>query len=305
MNNNRILILGSNGMLGKMVSLYLSSNKEFDITVTARNKNQFLESNFEGKYLIFDAVNDNLDQLLKKLDQYSYIINCIGMIKPKINEKDNTSIYDTVFINSYFPLNLQKISLEKNIKYIQIGTDCVFSGDSGNYFENSFMDANDLYGKSKIVGEIESNNKHIIRSSIIGPEYGNGFSLMNWFLKNNETEVFGFKNHEWNGVTTLNFAKVIEGMIKNNKFKFKTQHLIPNNTITKANLLEEFKKHFNKDIGIKHIDAEEIIDRTLLTINEQVNKNLWKCAGYSSIPTVEENIEELANSEITNKIMKQ
>ena len=66
MNNNRILILGSNGMLGKMVSLYLSSNKEFDITVTARNTNQFLESNFEGKYLIFDAVNDNLDQIIKK-----------------------------------------------------------------------------------------------------------------------------------------------------------------------------------------------------------------------------------------------
>ena len=77
------------------------------------------------------------------------------------------------------------------------------------------------------------------------------------------------------------------------------------NTITKDNLLKEFKKHFNKNVVINHIDAEEIIDRTLVTINEQVNENLWKCAGYSSIPTVEENIEELANSEITNKIMKQ
>ena len=94
-------------------------------------------------------------------------------------------------------------------------------------------------------------------------------------------------------------------IILSNEFNFKTQHLIPKNTITKANLLEEFKKHFNKDIGIKHIDAEKIIDRTLLTNNEQVNEKLWKCAGYSSIPTVEENIEELANSEITNKIMKQ
>jgi len=303
MNNNRILILGSNGMLGKMVSLYLSSNKEFDITVTARNKNQFLESNFEGKYLIFDAVNDNLDQILKKLDQYSYIINCIGMIKPKIDEKDNTSIYDTVFINSYFPLNLQKISLEKNIKYIQIGTDCVFSGESGNYFENSFMDANDLYGKSKIVGEIESNNKYIIRSSIIGPEYGNGFSLMNWFLKNNENEVFGFKNHEWNGVTTLNFAKVIEGMIKNNKFKFKTQHLIPKNTISKAILLEELKKNFKKDIKIEHINSKNVINRTLLTNNNQLNEDLWKLAGYSNVPTIEENIEELANSKYLHRII--
>ena len=66
----------------------------------------------------------------------------------------------------------------------------------------------------------------------------------------------------------------------------------------------EFKKHFNKALFINHIDAEEIIDRNLLTINEQGNENLWKRAGYSSIPTVEENIEELANSEITHKIMK-
>ena len=166
------------------------------------------------------------------------------------------------------------------------------------------MDAKDLYGKSKIVGEIEGINKSLIRSSIIGPEEGKGFSLMNWFLKNTQQEVSGYKNHLWNGVTTLNFAKVVEGFILSNEFNFKTQHLIPRNTITKANLLEEFKKHFNKDVVINHIDAEEIIDRTLLTINEQVNENLWKRAGYSSIPTVEENIEELANSEITHKIMK-
>ena len=151
MNNNRILVLGSNGMLGKMVSIYLSSNRDFDVTITARNTNQFIEDNFSGNYLKFDVVNDNLDKVIKKQDQYSYIINCIGMIKPKIDEKDNTSIQNTVLINSYFPLDLQRIALEKNIKYIQIGTDCVFSGESGEYSENSFMDANDLYGKSKIV----------------------------------------------------------------------------------------------------------------------------------------------------------
>ena len=167
------------------------------------------------------------------------------------------------------------------------------------------MDAKDLYGKSKMVGEIEGTNKSLIRASIIGPEQSKGFSLMNWFLNNTQQEISGYKNHLWNGVTTLNFAKVVEGFILSREFNFKTQHLIPKNTITKANLLEEFKKHFNKDIGIKHIDAEEIIDRTLLTNNEQVNEKLWHCAGYSSIPTVEENIEELANSEITNKIMKQ
>ena len=305
MSNNNILVLGANGMLGKMISLYLKSNNELNVFVTARDKSSFIEKNFEKKFTNFE-LSDNYSDNLKKIvnNNIDFIVNCIGVIKPKIDEKNPNSIKETILTNSYFPLELQNLAFENQIKYIQIGTDCVFSGNDGSYTESSFMDAKDLYGKSKIVGEIEGINKSLIRSSIIGPEEGKGFSLMNWFLKNTQQEVSGYKNHLWNGVTTLNFAKVVEGFILSNEFNFKTQHLIPGNTITKANLLEEFKKHFNKDVVINHIDAEEIIDRTLLTINEQVNENLWKRAGYSSIPTVEENIEELANSEITHKIMK-
>ena len=305
MSNNNVLVLGANGMLGKMISLYLKSNNEFNVFVTARNKSSFIEKNFEKNFTNFELSDNYIVNLKDIVNNIDFIVNCIGVIKPKIDEKNPNSIKETILTNSYFPLELQNLALENQIKYIQIGTDCVFSGNDGSYTESSFMDAKDLYGKSKIVGEIEGINKSLIRSSIIGPEEGKGFSLMNWFLKNTQQEVSGYRNHLWNGVTTLNFAKVVEGFILSKEFNFKTQHLIPKNTITKANLLEEFKKHFNKDIGIKHIDAEEIIDRTLLTNNEQVNEKLWKYAGYSSIPTVEENIEELANSEITNKIMKQ
>ena len=305
MSNNNVLVLGANGMLGKMISLYLKSNNEFNVFVTARNKSSFIEKNFEKNFTNFELSDNYIVNLKNIVNNIDFIVNCIGVIKPKIDEKNPNSIKETILINSYFPLELQNLAFENQIKYIQIGTDCVFSGNDGSYTESSFMDAKDIYGKSKIVGEIEGTSKSLIRSSIIGPEEGKGFSLMNWFLKNTQQEVSGFKNHMWNGVTTLNFAKVVEGFILSNELNFNTQHLIPKNTITKANLLEEFKKQFNKDIGIKHIDAEEIIDRTLLTNNEQVNEKLWKYAGYSSIPTVEENIEELANSEITNKIMKQ
>ena len=305
MSNNNVLVLGANGMLGKMISLYLKSNNEFNVFVTARNKSSFIEKNFEKNFTYFELSDNYIVNLKNIVNNIDFIVNCIGVIKPKIDEKNPNSIKETILINSYFPLELQNLAFENQIKYIQIGTDCVFSGNDGSYTESSFMDAKDIYGKSKIVGEIEGTGKSLIRSSIIGPEEGKGFSLMNWFLNNTQQEVSGFKNHMWNGVTTLNFAKVVEGFILSNELNFNTQHLIPKNTITKANLLEEFKKQFNKDIGIKHIDAEEIIDRTLLTNNEQVNEKLWKYAGYSSIPTVEENIEELANSEITNKIMKQ
>tara|TARA_B100000073_G_scaffold336060_1_gene330376 strand:+ start:739 stop:1662 length:924 start_codon:yes stop_codon:yes gene_type:complete len=306
MSEKKILVLGASGMLGKMVSLHLNSKKFFDVIVTSRSQNKFISENFSGKYLNLD-INFNTKNFLNKFfnenSDYKYIVNCIGVIKPKINESDISSIQNTILTNSYFPLDIQEIANQRGIKYIQIGTDCVYSGKDGNYKENSYMDAEDLYGKSKIVGEIPGQNKFLIRSSIIGPEEGTGYSLMNWFLKNKDLKVSGFKNHLWNGVTTLNFSRIVEGIIMNDEIEFKIQHLLPKNNITKANLLEAFKECFKKDIKIDHVDADIVIDRTLDTNNTKVNQDLWTAAGYSTIPTIEENIEELANSEFTKKIM--
>ena len=306
MSSAKVLVLGANGMLGKMVALYLDSAKDLDVEITSRSKNEFVIENFDGNYYILDAnkLDQNpLEEIIKICD-YDYIVNCIGIIKPKINENDVDSITNTILINSYFPQKIHKLAFENDINYIQIGTDCVFSGLDGQYTEVSYKDALDLYGKSKIVGEIEGSNKIVIRSSIIGPEQGIGFSLMNWFLNSQELVVSGYKNHMWNGVTTLNFAKIIEGIIMNNKINdFKTHHLIPKNVISKANLLEQFKIHFKKEIDIDHLDASSVINRTLKSNNSNLNEEIWKSAGYDHVPTIEENIEELANSELTHKIM--
>ena len=97
-----------------------------------------------------------------------------------------------------------------------VPTDCVFSGEVGGYFEDSFQDAKDIYGKTKIGGEAEHSEKYLLRGSIVGPERGEGKSLLNWFLSQNSNKVNGFIDHMWNGITTLNFAKIVDGMIKNN-----------------------------------------------------------------------------------------
>ncbi len=306
MSSYKVLVLGANGMLGKMVSLYLDSIKDLTVDITSRSENKFVINNFEKNYQIYDTKYTN-QELLKEIIfscDYDYIINCIGIIKPKIDIKDTNSITNTILTNSYFPLDINNLVSSSDIKYIQIGTDCVFSGLDGNYTEDSFKDAEDLYGKSKIIGEVEGANKIVIRSSIIGPEQGTGFSLMNWFLNNDELSVSGYKNHLWNGVTTLNFAKIIAGIIlRDDIADFKTHHLIPKNIISKANLLEELKIHFKKEIDIQHIDADTVINRTLKSNNDKLNTHLWVSAGYSRVPTIEENIEELANSELTHKIM--
>jgi dTDP-4-dehydrorhamnose reductase len=245
MSSKIVLILGANGMLGKMMSLYFSSLNDYLTVLTSRGNSEFLINNFDDNIEFFNVVEDDFQALASKVKP-DVIINCIGRIKPTINEEDNLSITETIKINSFFPMELQKYSKTNNIHYFQIGTDCVFSGKKGNYLEDDFLDADDLYGKSKIVGEIPAENKMIIRSSIIGPESGDGRSLLNWFIRNNSKEVSGFKNHLWNGVTTLNFSKVVEGIINNDNYNFNLQHLIPANSVNKAELLKQIKNNLKK-----------------------------------------------------------
>ena len=173
----------------------------------------------------------------------------------------------------------------------------------GQFLLESTTDAEDIYGKTKIAGEISADNKTIIRSSIIGPEYGIGSSLLNWFFHEQLSEVNGFNNHLWNGVTTLNFANVINGMIENNYDAGLIQHLIPSDIVTKYELLQLFANYFNKEISINKSESDTVINRTLSTLDPKQNKVLWNFGGYSEIPTVEENINELSNYGLTQELL--
>lgn len=295
---NKILVLGSTGMLGRMVSEYFSQFPEYELFHTFRSiQNNKLVNNHK-----FDAMTDSLELLIEKIKP-DYLINCIGVIKPEINERNQSSINRAININTYFPIKLSKSAKKHNFKYVQIGTDCVFSGLIGNYQENSFQDAADVYGKTKIAGEIFDNSKYLLRSSIVGPEPGQGKSLLNWFLSQNQQTVNGFIDHKWNGITTLNFAKIVHGMIKSSKFINNLQHITPQDEVSKYDLLLYFNKYFQANVTIESVDSNNPVNRTLATINPELNQQLWNIAGYRSVPTIEENIKELAESNVTKSIL--
>ena len=298
---NNILILGVDGMLGNMLADVFSQKSSSKLFFTSR-RDQHRNKNLNGEIISFDALSNGFSNLASMV-QPSHVINCIGAIKPRINESDNESIINAQTINSFLPLNIAKSANELNFKYLQIGTDCVFNGSIGMYNEESNTDAEDIYGKTKIAGEISADNKTVIRSSIIGPEGGIGSSLLNWFYYERSKEVNGFNNHLWNGVTTLNFANVINGMIENNYDAGLIQHLIPSDIVTKYELLHLFANYFNKEISINKIEADTVINRTLSTLNQKQNKVLWNFGGYSEIPTVEENIKELSNYGLTQELL--
>ncbi len=296
---NKILVLGKDGMLGTMVSKYFTSLNEYEVYLTSRRDDFTV---FNDNVRKFDVSKDSLEILINEINP-EFLINCIGIIKPEINEDNKESIEKAININTYFPLEISQLSKNMNFKYIQIGTDCVFSGEVGDYLEDASQDANDIYGKTKIGGETEHADKYILRGSIVGPESGDGKSLLNWFLSQNSNKVNGFSDHMWNGITTLNFAKIVDGMIKNNNFNIHTQHVVPKDEVSKYDLLIYFKKYFDVDVIIEKSNSSNSVNRSLKTNNQDENIKLWEDAGYSSVPSIEENIKELSESHLTKGIL--
>jgi len=291
----KILILGSTGMLGSQVLRALQELKNFKIYATYKDNKKIstLKNLIKIKRNVtFIKFNVGLFNKIK-LSKFSYIVNCIGIIKPYINEKNQSSILEAIKVNSLFPHQL--IANGKKVKVFQIATDCVFDGSKGNYIEIDAHNPLDVYGKTKSLGELKCSNFFNIRCSIIGPELEGHKSLLDWFkfLPLN-SKIKGFKNHEWNGITTYAFGKIIYGIIKSNLKIPQTIHLVPKNSINKFNLLKIFKRLFlRNDIFISPINSKDKINRTLKTTYTDLNKKIWKSAGYKDIPTVEYLIKEI------------
>jgi len=293
----KVAILGASGMLGSMLLDYFSKSKEFKIIATVRSQKELLALSKYKKveFKVLDVEFADQQVLRKALKGAAWVINAIGIIKPYIHDDNAVEIERALRINALFPHNLAR-ALEKT-KIIQIATDCVYSGAKGAYKENDPHDALDVYGKTKSIGEAHFGNFYNLRCSIIGPELSSHLSLMDWFLTRPEgSKVNGYTNHFWNGVTTLHFAKLCEGIIAREIKIAHLQHLIPTGKISKYEMLKIFANEFNRpDTTITKTNAPEIIDRTLSTEKPKINKKIWQAAGYSKIPSVPEMIRELGD----------
>ena len=288
----RVLVLGSKGMLGHAL-----------VRVFMENGFEVLEANRDGLPVVsgngvikFNPQINSVDSLIEQIDKSDYIVNAIGIIPQVFSKYDSQTI---LRINRDFPRDLSKLSEKFGLKIIQIATDCVFSGNDGNYFETSSYSPNDLYGSSKSQGEELSPEIMHIRASIIGRELASKNSLLEWFISQpNKSTVKGFMNHKWNGVTTLHFARVVTGVILNDKFSKGTSHLIPLDIRSKYELLNYFKSGFDRlDLVVEEYGAPVAIDRSLNTIYPKENSIAWSNAGYQEIPTIEQMVLEYAKWE--------
>ena len=247
----KILILGSDGMLGHVVKMYFEE-KDYDVVCTTRRD--------EKSELYFNITNSvsEIERIIKRVKP-DVVINCIGILNKVADEHKALAI----LINSYLPHYLDEISVENNFKLIHVSTDCVFDGKTGNYDEMSIPNETSMYGRTKALGEVINDRSVTLRTSIVGPDINeNGVGLFKWFMEQ-EGEVGGYDRVLWTGITTIWFARCMEMAIENNLTGL--HHCVNNDVISKYDLLVLFKKYFNKDIVINHnpdVESKKTLIRT-------------------------------------------
>lgn len=252
----KIVVLGSTGMAGHMISCYMEEHGFQVYRVSRSEKNSDRSKRIDVS---------NAEQLVQYIDELEadVVINCVGLLQKSCESRPDLA----VLINSYMPHCLEHHYRETKVKLVHLSTDCVFSGDKGRYGITDLPDGRSFYDRSKALGEIDNEKDITFRMSIIGPDITtDGTGLFNWFMKQVGT-VRGFSNVIWNGITTLELSKAIVAALHENLTGI--YQLVPDECISKYHLLLLFQNIFNKkDVEIVS-DENFTINKTL--VNERTD----------------------------------
>jgi dTDP-4-dehydrorhamnose reductase len=280
----KVLIIGDKGMLGNKLKSKLESYPSISVISTSRNG---IKSDY-----CFNPIKHRLNKLLNCTNP-DIIINCIAILpikKPIYFGK----LVETFIINSIFPRKITAEANRRGIYIIEILTDGVFSGKEGNYSETSKKDSYSLYGLSKKLGEVLSENKVSIRCSLIGANINTreSNSIFEWFRNYNSAKnMTGYVNYMWNGVTTEVFATICLGIINSNQKIHGTYHLIPKNKVSKFDLLKIFRSITEKNqVIITPTNLLKNKDLTLATNYPDMNSFFWSLTEFKEIPSISEMI---------------
>lgn len=258
----KVLVLGASGMLGNVVLKLLSANSSLAVKGTIRSSAMLQYFSDELKKQIISGIDvENFDGLMHLFSvvKPDVVINCIGVIKQLAAAND---VLGAIPVNTIFPHRLARLCDVAGARLIHISTDCVFNGKGkrGHYVESDVSDAEDIYGKSKYLGEVSYPNTLTLRTSIIGHEFNSSNGLVEWFLKQ-EGSVKGFTRMIFSGLPTVEIARVIN------------EHVIPDATlqgvyhlasapISKYELLRLIAAQYKKNIEIVP-DDKLVLDRSL------------------------------------------
>lgn len=260
MNTHKILVLGASGMLGNAVLRYFAERTEHDVVgiVRSMRSTSLLPAAVQDKIFEGGDVED-VDALVRLFDRHrpTVVVNCVGLVKQLDDAKDPLA---AIPINAVLPHRLARLCALAGARLIHLSTDCVFSGDKGMYVEDDLPDARDVYGRTKLLGEVDYPRALTLRTSIIGHELAGNHSLICWFLAQ-EGAVRGFSRAIFSGFPTVEIARIVDEFVLPRPELSGLYHLSAE-PIDKATLLSLVAKTYGKSIRIDD-DPSVVIDRSL------------------------------------------
>jgi dTDP-4-dehydrorhamnose reductase len=273
-SNLSILVLGSEGLLGhKMFQILSDHFPRTQGSIVGSLDERFYSSIplFEPRRIVerVDAMNfTSLRKTLEK-EKPDFIINCIGIVKQRDEGK---KAIPSITINSLLPHLLAEWAASWNGRLIHFSTDCVFSGKKGGYIEDDLSDAEDLYGRSKYLGEVAVANALTLRTSIIGRELTHFKSLLEWFLAQAGKTIKGYRRVIYSGVTT-NYMSELVGRIISEYPKLSGLYQVAAPAISKHDLLVRIRDAYRLDVEVVPDDSE-VSDRSM------IGRRLRQATGY-------------------------
>lgn len=206
----RLLVLGASGMLGNAALRVFAADARFEVFGSLRSAGvvKTLQAKAPAAQFVAGVDVESLDSLTRLFAQVQpdVVINCIGVVKQLAEADDPLT---AIPINALLPHRLARLAQVAGARLVHVSTDCVFSGKKGGYVEADPSDAYDLYGRSKLMGEVDYENAVTLRTSIIGHELASAHGLVGWFLSQ-EGPVRGFTKAVFSGLPTVELARVIK-----------------------------------------------------------------------------------------------
>ena len=249
----RVLILGGDGMLGHRLLRELAPAHEVKVTLhrgweAYRGCGLFSEANaFAG---VDVRAGGPLEQVFSAFRPQA-VVNCVGIVKQRAEAEDPVA---SIEVNALLPHRLAARCRAAGARLLHLSTDCVFSGSRGNYREGDAPDAGDLYGRSKLLGEVTGEGCLTLRTSIIGRELSRRTGLLEWFLARRGGTVQGYRQAIFSGFTTAEMSRIIARLLAGHPGASGLYH-VSSEPISKHELLVKINRALGLGITIEADDS--------------------------------------------------
>jgi dTDP-4-dehydrorhamnose reductase len=281
----RVLILGGDGMLGHQ--MFRHFKERHDVRVTLRLGREAYEAHrlFEQGTTFYGIDARQTAPLLQVIADFhpEAVVNAVGIVKQRSEAKE---VIPSLEINSLLPHRLALVCRTVGARLVHFSTDCVFSGRKGNYCETEFSDADDLYGRTKFLGEVSESHCLTLRTAMIGPELSRKTGLLEWFLAQRGQTVKGFTKAIFSGFPTSELARIVERVLVDVPTVHGVYHVAAR-PISKYDLLTLIRDRLRLPITIER-DSTFECDRSLDA------SRFHRDTGYSP-PTWEVMIDDMAS----------